>query len=96
MVKIKVTETQYQELMDFLTDSFALDSSGQLIPAAEGKNPRSHFFKGREKYYFPKNSNVWAARVLKSSGLSITPLRYQTTGSLLNKAGEFGEWVVKE
>lgn len=95
VVKLEVEEDQFQGLLDYLVNSFETDANGKIIPATEGLYPGSHFFKGNEKYYFPKNSNVWAARALKGSGYSIRPMWYQTTQCLLNKAEDFGDKVVR-
>ncbi len=89
VVRLEVTEEEFQELLNFLTNSLELDDNGKIIPAAKGKYPDSHFFKSHEKYYFPKNSNVWAARALKEAGFSLHPMWYQTTGQVLNKAANF-------
>ena len=96
VVKLKVKEDQFQMLLEYLVNSFQTDANGKIIPATEGLSPESYFFKGNEKYYFPKNSNVWAARALKSSGYSLIPIWYQTTDCLLNKADNFGEKVVSK
>lgn len=96
VVRIEVNDAQLRRLVLFLVEEFELDENGKIIPAAEGKRPDSYFYKGSSSYYFPKNSNVWAARALKRAGFSIRPIWYQTTGSVLNKAEEFGELVVKE
>lgn len=96
VVKIEVNDKQLRRLSLYLVEGFRLDENGKIIPAAEGKHPDSYFYEGNSSYYFPKNSNVWAARALKKAGFSISPIWYQTTGCLLNKAEEFGKLVVEE
>lgn len=96
VVKTEVSDEQLQQLIGYITRGFELDKNGNIIPVAEGKNLRSHFFRSRESYYFPKNSNVWAAKALKEAGFPVSPFRLQTTGCVINKAADFGELVVEK
>ncbi len=96
VVRIELNGEQFEALCLFLVNQFERDKNGKIIPAAEGIYPSSQFYKGSKSYYFPNNSNVWAARALKRAGLPIGPLWHQTTGSVLNKAEEFGELVVQK
>lgn len=96
VVKIEINNEQLEELRKYITEALKLDKNGRIIPAAKGKYADSYFYNAVEKYYFPKTSNVWAARALKRMNYSISPFWYQTTGCLLNKAKDYGEPVVKE
>ncbi len=96
VVSIMVTDEQLHNLGLFLVEQFKLGKNGKIIPVAEGIYPSGHFYRGSSNYYFPNNSNVWAARALKKAGFPIRPLWHQTTGSVLNKVVEFGELVVQE
>jgi uncharacterized protein (TIGR02117 family) len=91
VVRMEINDEQLEALRQFLVESFELDKAGQVIPAAAGKHSRSHFFRARESYYFPKNSNVWVAKALKSAGFPIRPFWQQTTQRVLKKAAKFGE-----
>lgn len=96
VVKMEITGKQLKDLSRYLLEHFKLNEKGKLIPLQAGIYSDSQFFAGRTKYYFPKNSNVWAARALKRAGFSITPIFYQTTGWVLNKADNFGKVVVDD
>lgn len=96
VVRIEIDDEQLEDLSSFLLGSLEFDENGKIIPAAEGKRMDSFFYKSSENYYFPKNSNVWAARAIKRAGFSINPIWYQTTGCLLNKTEDFGELVVED
>lgn len=96
VVRIEINDEQLRRLSRYIVEGFELDENGKIIPVAAGKGPDSYFYKGSSSYYFPKNSNVWVARALERTGFSITPIWYQTTGLVLNKAEEFGELIVKE
>jgi hypothetical protein len=62
-----------------------------LIPLEDGLFGESRFFLGSRTYYFPRNSNVWTARAVKQAGLDISPIWYQTHGSLMRRVREEGE-----
>lgn len=93
--KIEFSEEQLQKLKNYLLNEFELTEDGKIIPFTAGPS-NSFFYKGSSHYYFPKNSNVWAARALRESGFSLSPIWYQTTGKVVRKAGEFGEMVLEK
>lgn len=95
VVRIAVNGEQLRNLSAYLIEEFEQGETGKFIPAEEGIYTDSHFYEGSSSYYFPNNSNVWAARALKRAGFSISPIWYQTTGWVLNKAENFGELVVE-
>lgn len=90
VVKIEVNDKALEELVHYLLGEFELDRDGVAIPAEQGLYSDSYFYQGSRSYYFPDNSNVWVARALKRTGFSISPIWYQTTGWVLNKAENFG------
>jgi hypothetical protein len=96
VVSIELNDEQLRGLILYLVGEFELDETGKIIPVSEGLYPDSYFFKGSSSYYFPNNSNVWAARAIKEAGFSICPLWHLTTGCVLNKAENFGKLVVVE
>lgn len=96
VVRMEIDDEELEDLSHFLLETLKLDENGKIIPVADGKRMNSYFFESSQKYYFPKNSNVWAARAIESAGFSINPIWYQTTGCLLNKAENFGELVVED
>lgn len=96
VVRITVNDEQLRQLIHYLTGEFELDEDGKAVPSQEGLYVDSYFYKADRSYYFPNNSNVWAARALKRTGYSISPIWYQTTGWVLNKAENFGVRVVED
>lgn len=90
VVKIVVNDKQLEQLIHYLLGEFELDEDGAAILAEQGLYTDSYFYKADRSYYFPNNSNVWVARALKRTGFSISPIWYQTTGWVLNKAENFG------
>jgi uncharacterized protein (TIGR02117 family) len=96
VVRIELEEEQFHRLSHYLFEALALDESGKIIPYQEGIYPKSYFYEGSSRYYFPNNSNVWVARAIKRAGLPIWPVWHQTTGSVLNKMEKFGILVVEK
>ncbi len=82
-VILKISEQHFLELYRFIHSAFARDSLNQIIPRGKGLYGNSRFFSGQAKYYFPYTCNVWTAQVLKSGGISISPLRFQRAGVLM-------------
>lgn len=96
VVKIEMDDEQLRQLSLYLIEEFTLDPEGQVIPAADGFYAESQFYKSSSSYYFPNNSNVWAARAIKRAGFSLRPIWYQTTGWVLNKMEDFGQRIEQE
>jgi hypothetical protein len=96
VVKIEMNDKQFQKLRVFLVEEFELGMDGMIIPVADGFYPDSNFYKGSSSYYFPNNSNVWVARVIKRADYSIRPIWLQTTGCVINKVKDFGTLVVEK
>lgn len=95
LAKIEIGGEKLQKLRNYLLAEFELDAEGQFIPVTAGPSD-TYFFKGSSFYYFPKNSNVWIAKALKSAGFFLCPIWYQTTGQVIKKAADFEEMVLKE
>ncbi len=93
LLRLTISDNELNNLVLFLLNQFERNSEGQVIPLGEGFYQNSHFFAGRTKYYFPKNSNVWAAMALKRAGFRYNPVFYQTTGMVLNRAEAYGEII---
>lgn len=94
VAKIEVHDEQLKQLIAYLVEELELDEDGKILPvtAVYGND----FYKSSSLYYFPKNSNVWAARALKRTGFSLRPIWYQTTGQVVKKAGKIGELIMEE
>jgi len=95
-VRINMNDEQLEGLILFLIEEFELDPDGRVIPDADGFYAESQFYKSSSYYYFPNNSNVWAARAIRRAGFSLRPIWYQTTGWVLNKMEDFGERVKRD
>ncbi|MGK7397571.1 MAG: DUF2459 domain-containing protein [Candidatus Cyclobacteriaceae bacterium M3_2C_046] len=96
VVQLQVTDEELRALADFVLSSFQYTEQGKLIPLKDGIYANSQFFAGAKKYFFPKNSNVWAAKSLKKAGFKFAPILFQTTEMVLNRADNFGKIVHKK
>jgi hypothetical protein len=93
LVRLDINDSELDSLTRFLLSQFKLNENGKIIPLAQGFYQTSQFFAGSTKYFFPKNSNVWAAMALKRAGFKYTPIFFQTTGMVVNRADNYGEIV---
>ena len=93
VVKLQVSKEQLDALSNYILSHFEYDEEGQVIPLQSGIHFDSQFFAGISSYYFPNNSNVWAARGLKRAGFRTGPILLQTTEMVLNKADNYGERI---
>ncbi len=93
VVEIMLDQEALEALTDFIIRHLEHDGESQLVVAGDGIYTDSKFYKGTSRYYFPNNSNVWAARALRETGFSISPIFYQFTGWVLNKVENFGKVI---
>lgn len=93
LVKIVIQRGELNDLIRYIISHIKLNERNKVIPLQKGIYTNSQFVAGSSTYYFPKNSNVWAARALKRAGIPFIPILYQTTGMVLKRAGKFGEYV---
>ena len=54
-----------------LERAFARDELGRLEPQGRGYYAESRFYRGRERFYFPKVCNTWVASKLQRSGVPL-------------------------
>lgn len=86
VVTLHLSKKGMEELSGFVSRYFRRDDDGNPIYHARGRYGNSAFFKARSRYYFPKTSNVWTARALRSAGVPITPVCAITSGNVMRQA----------
>lgn len=91
VVRVRVSQQGMEEMTDHIADRFRTADQGTLFYAADGLYPQSAFFEAKGRYYFPKTSNKWSARVLRESGFPITPFYALTSGNVIRQARKSGE-----
>jgi uncharacterized protein (TIGR02117 family) len=68
--KVRITEEQYLELVQFIKVSFQVDNDGKPIPVRAIKySTNSTFFKAKGDYHLFNTSNNWTNKGLKKIGV---------------------------
>lgn len=93
IIRVQVSRQGMEVMTDWLAGRFATDAEDSLQYAAPGLYGQSAFFKANGRYYFPRTSNWWTAKVLRKSGFPITPFYAITSGNVMRQAGKDGEVV---
>lgn len=90
IVKVQLSRQGMEKMTDHIVDHFRTEDEN-LLYAADGLYPQSSFFEAKGRYFFPRTSNKWSARVLRESGFPITPFYAFTSGNVINQARKSGE-----
>lgn len=90
IVEIKLTDDQFRNMCQFVSDTLARDEAGASIPLGPGIYGESTFYRAQGSYYFPKTCNVWTAKALQQAGLPVSPHLVLTADHLLSQTREFG------
>ena len=86
VVTLHLTEKGMEELTGFVSRYFRRDDEQGPIYHSYGRYGNSAFFKSEGRYYFPKTSNTWTARALRSAGVPITPIYGITARNVMRQA----------
>ncbi|MFO8030148.1 MAG: DUF2459 domain-containing protein [Cyclonatronaceae bacterium] len=86
VVTLHLSAEGIEKLTGFVSRYFRRDDDGKPIYHTRGRYGNSAFFKARSRYYFPKTSNVWTARALRSAGVPITPVYAITARNVMRQA----------
>ena len=93
ILRLQLSEEGMDSMTDYIASRFSYDAQERLTFAGDGLYRNSAFFKAKGLYFFPKTSNKWAARVLRESGLPITPFYAITSGNVMRQAEKSGKVV---
>lgn len=95
IVRLQLSEEGVEKMTGYIADRFQKGDSDEIIFAADGLYPQSAFFEAEGTYFFPRTSNKWTARVLRESGLPVTPFYAITSGNVMKQARKSGEVIQK-
>lgn len=70
---VKVSRTNYLQLIEFIKDSFQVDTKGSKIRIGNGHRPNAGFYAAKGSYSILRNCNSWAAEGLREADIN-TPL----------------------
>ena len=98
VLDICLPDQGYQALLQFITNSFYHDESGNIVADVKGIYGDSQFYQGEGDYYLMNTCNKWTAKGLQSAGMDISPMFKLTATSVMNfiksriemTQGEFG------
>jgi len=79
-----LNNSEYFSLLEFISNSFARNEVGNVLPQKNGIYGNSQFYTGVGDYYLMNTCNKWVAKGLKSTGLSIVPMFKLTSGSIMS------------
>ena len=82
-------------MTDYIAKRFQKEKGDDTIFFSDGLYSNSAFFEAKGWYFFPRTSNKWTARVLRESGLPITPFYAITSGNVMKQARKSGEVIKK-
>ena len=83
-----LSDGEYSLLIQFISNSFARNEAGNILPQKNGIYGNSQFYTGVGDYYLMNTCNKWTAKGLSSAGLSIAPMFKLTAGSIMNYLGK--------
>jgi uncharacterized protein (TIGR02117 family) len=93
IIEINVTENGADNLALFISGQFHKSRDDSLHFHSSGLYANSAFFKAEGLYFFPKTSNRWTARAVRSTGYPITPFYAITSANLMKQARKEGEVI---
>ena len=73
LTKFCLTEAQLTNLEIFIVNSFAKNTTENIISRRPGLYGDSEFYEGAGTYHFLNSCNTWAAKALRSAGFDISP-----------------------
>jgi len=79
-----LNESEYVSLITFISNSFARNTNGDVLPQKKGIYGNSQFYTGVGDYFLMNTCNKWTAKGLKSAGLGIAPAFKLTAGSIMD------------
>ena len=95
LVRIRLLESGFVRMQQFIRDTFWPSDEGRAIPVAPGLYGDGKFYQARGRFYFPKMCNYWTLSALREAGLPVIPLLAVTGGSVLSQVERHGELIQK-
>lgn len=90
IVEVNLSDDQFDNMCQFVANTFAKTETGESIPLGPGIYGESTFYRAKEKYYVPKTCNTWTAKALKHAGFPIIPQFAVTADNVISRSRRFG------
>ena len=85
IVELKLSVDNFNKLVNYLNNSFLVNADNQNIKLGKGLYSNSQFYLSKEKYHLFKTCNVWIAKGLKKSGISINSFFALTSKNVMKQ-----------
>jgi uncharacterized protein (TIGR02117 family) len=94
IVELQVTGEQFDDLCRFVAKTFARSDTGKAEFLSQGRyGGNSAFYRARGMYYFPKTCNVWTAKAIAETGLSINAATAATADNVIKQSKKVGRVI---
>lgn len=87
--KLCLTAQGYSALIQFISDSFYKNQTGEIVALKHGIYGNSQFYAGRGDYNLLNTCNNWIARGLESAGMDIYPSFKLTARSVMASVRDY-------
>ena len=82
--KFCLEDSELKSLVDFISNSFYRDESGDILKMNPGIYGDSQFYKAKGDFHIFNTCNKWTAKGLESAGMKISTTFKLTAGSIMN------------
>lgn len=83
VVQLKLSQTGFKRLVEFIYKSFALNENKQIIKLENGLYGTSSFYRAKRTFHLFNNCNTWSAKAIRSSGFPISTFYIFTADDLM-------------
>ena len=82
--KFCLEDSEFISLIDFISNSFYREESGNILNLNNGIYGDSQFYKAKGNFHIFNTCNKWTAKGLESAGMNISSTFKLTAGSIMN------------
>jgi len=82
VIPLCMNDVEYASLLRYIENSFARNSSGNVISMRNGLYGDSQFYEAVGDYFLMNTCNKWTAKALQSAGMDLWPTFKLTAGSI--------------
>ena len=88
--KFCLEDSEFISLVDFISNSFYRDESGNILKLNNGIYGDSQFYKAKGDFHIFNTCNKWTAKGLESAGMNISTTFKLSAGSIMNYLSKEG------
>lgn len=85
MISVGLTEEGFRRLAEALAAEFERPSGGRAEPISRGLYSHSYFYRARGNFHLFNTCNTWTARMLRVSGVALSPSGIVTADKLMTR-----------